>query len=191
MAILPPQGTTALHAAAGANALGLVRQLLSAAPAAATMPDFLGRLPIHMAAARPGGAATVAALLAVAPWTAMATTQCNATPLFEAAQADEESALLLLAEAPAAAAVRLTRLFQVGWTALHAATQAGRPRVVAAILEAMPQLALVGDSNADVPLHWASQFGFDPVHDEIRRRLIAAAPEACLMQVRGWLWGRM
>lgn len=72
----PPetQGRTALHHAAAVGSLGLVRRLMAAAPAAVTMPAFEGRLPIHRAAARRGGAAIVATLLAVAPWTATSTT---------------------------------------------------------------------------------------------------------------------
>lgn len=113
----------------------------------------------------------------------------NITPLFEAAQADEQSALLLLHEAPAAAAVRTNSFFHNGWTALMAAAHAGRPRLVAAILEAVPGVALIADRNNDLPLHWASQFGLDAAHTEVRRLLIEAAPESCLAQVRGRLAG--
>lgn len=185
----PSQGCTALHYAAAKGSQGLARQLMTAAPAAVALPNMFGRLPIHVAAACPGASALVAALLAVAPWTATATTNGNRTPLFEAARTDEESALILLAEAPAAAAVRTMQSLRFGWTALHAAAYAGHPRVVAAILEATPKLALVGDSNADLPLHWVSQFGLALAHTEARRLLIAAAPQACLMKVRQLLGG--
>jgi hypothetical protein len=158
---------------------------MAAAPAAITLADVRGNLPLHFAAARTGGAATVAALLAAAPWTAMATTtNWNLTPLFEAAGADEESALLLLAADPAAVTVRAALSFRVGWTALTQAARSGHARLVAAILEVAPHAALIGDGNNDLPLHWASQHGFKPGHAVVRRLLIAAAPETCFMRDR-------
>ena len=181
----PPQGRTPLHLAAAGGTLGLVRLLLAAAPAAVLIPDFHGgELPLHLAAGRHGGAAAVAALLAAAPWAAGTANSQGETPLFKAASVDEESALLLLAEAPATATVRTSAHVWMHrqWSPLIAAARAGLPRLVAALLAAAPEAAMLGDANGDLPLHWASQFGTTPGHAEARRLLLQAAPQAALVQ---------
>lgn len=137
-----------------------------------------------MAAALRGRAAIVAALLATAPWAAGTTNSLGETPLFKAAAVDEESALLLLAEAPGAATSRTSPnvWMRRQWSPLIAAAHAGMPRLVAALLAAAPEAAMLGDANGDLPLHWASQFGTTPAHAEARRLLLQAAPQAALVQ---------
>lgn len=160
---------TPLHRAAACGRLGVLRLLLAAAPAAATMPDAAGNLPLHWAARVAGGAAVVSALLAVAPWAALVPNSNGETPLLLAAEADEASALALLAEAPTAAVLPAgERSAHIRCLPLHVAARFGRPALVAALLEAAPGAAAVACAGGELPLHFAA-VGRGPGHAAVRR----------------------
>ena len=65
-----------------------------------------------------------------------------------------------------------------GWCPLHVAALHGHAAVVACLLEAAPEAALVQDVSGRTPLHVAVECN----HQECARRLVAAVPAAACIQ---------
>ena len=131
--------------------MDVVRTLLSAAPAAATLLDRYQNAPIHLAAYR-GIEPAVQLLLEAAPANAVAVNIDGRTPLHLGAAsgcAGRDAVRMLLSTAPAAA----TALDRFKQAPIHIAAYRRNEAAVQLLLDAAPSLAFAPDGDGCTPLH--------------------------------------
>ena len=160
---------------------GVVRLLLEAAPATASMADNQGQIALHNTASSlrsslVAAAAVVRLLLEAAPATALAVGHGGWTPLhFAAERGNIEVMKLLLPAAPAAAAM----LNKYKQAPVHRAAYWSNAAAVQLVLEAAPQLAFAPSALGDTPLPMVFLYGRFRTAEQIietARCLLRAAP---------------
>ena len=155
------------HGAVRAGHVGVVQQLLDAAPSTVSAVDSLGWTPLHYAAEL-GHAVVLQQLLKAAPATASAATGRGWTPLHYVAEEDHTAVVQLLLEAAPATAFAMAD----GVAPLHIAAKRGHAAVVQQLLQAVPATVSAVDTLSWTPLHYAALLG----HSAVVQQLLEAAP---------------
>ncbi|EFN53845.1 hypothetical protein CHLNCDRAFT_135930 [Chlorella variabilis] len=169
-------GRLPLHTASFQGHERVVRLLLEAAPATASMEDNLGQTALHHAVKCSPAQAVVRLLLEAAPDTALAVDSYGWTPLHFAAEIGNIEVLkLLLLAAPAAAAM----LDADKHAPIHLAASSHNAAAVQLLLEAAPELAFAPDTFGGTPLRLVLLYGRHRPTEQVEEKarcLLRAAP---------------